>query len=148
MAGKSIRPGMFGSYVSDYRMEGAVAFAIVGPKPTGCIRIGRGEAQPGNQYIDLANGTGGSSGSICNPNLTEVIEEVVIGALGASSRSALDRRPISGSLTARTAMELARNRSNGFDYEPAGNSVLFFGAAAPMVGSPYEAAYQFFNYID
>jgi MYXO-CTERM domain-containing protein len=145
---KSIRPGMFGSYVSDYRMEGAVAFAIVGPKPTGCIRIGRGEAQPGNQYIDLANGTGGSSGSICNPNLTEVIEEVVIGALGASSRSALDRRPISGSLTARTAMELARNRSNGFDYEPAGNSVLFFGAAAPMVGSPYEAAYQFFNYID
>ncbi len=145
---KSIRPGMFGSYVMDYRMEGAVTFAIVGPKPNGCIRVGRGEAAPGDQYIDLANATGGSSGSICNPNLTEVIEEVVIGALGASSRSALERRPISGSLTARTMMELARNRQNGFDYEPAANSVLFFGASAPQVGSPYEVAYQFFNYID
>ncbi|MDP3504190.1 MAG: MopE-related protein [Myxococcales bacterium] len=145
---KSVRPGMFGSYIADYRMEGAVAFSIVGPKPTGCIRVGRGEALPGDQYIDLANGTGGSSGSICNPNLTEVIEEVVIGALGASSRSALERRPISGSLAARTMMELLRNRSNGFDYEPAANSILFFGAAAPSVGGPYDAAYQFFNYID
>ncbi|MBE2252856.1 MAG: VWA domain-containing protein, partial [Myxococcus sp.] len=145
---KSIRPGMFGSYIADYRMEGAVAFSIVGPKPTGCIRVGRGEAQPGDQYIDLANGTGGSSGSICNPNLTEVIEEVVIGALGASSRSALERRPISGSLSARTTMALMRNRSNGFDYEPAANSILFFGMAAPTVGGPYDAAYQFFNYID
>ncbi|MER2563013.1 MAG: MopE-related protein [Myxococcaceae bacterium] len=145
---KSIRPGMFGSYVTDYRMENAVAFSIVGPKPTGCIRVGRGEAQPGDQYIDLANATGGSSGSICNPNLTEVIEEVVIGALGASSRTPMERRPISGSLTARTTMPLERNRTNGFDYEPAGNSLLFFGQAAPMVGTPYDAAYQFFNYID
>ncbi|MBL8941008.1 MAG: hypothetical protein JNM69_41075, partial [Archangium sp.] len=145
---KSIRPGMFGSYITDYRMENAVAFSIVGPKPTGCIRVGRGEAQPGDQYIDLANATGGSSGSICNPNLTEVIEEVVIGALGASSRTPMERRPISGSLTARTTMPLERNRTNGFDYEPAGNSLLFFGQAAPMVGTPYDAAYQFFNYID
>jgi hypothetical protein len=145
---KSTRPGMFGSYIVDYRMEGAVAFAIVGPKPTGCIRVGRGEAQRGDQYIDLANGTGGSSGSICNPNLTEVIEEVVIGALGASSRTALERRPISGSLTARTTIELKRNRSRGFDYEPAANSILFFGDIAPRVGGMSDAAYQFFNYID
>ncbi len=145
---KSIRPNMFGSYITDYRMENAVAFSIVGPKPTGCIRVGRGEAQPGDQYIDLANATGGSSGSICNPNLTEVIEEVVIGALGASSRTPMERRPISGSLSARTTMPLERNRTNGFDYEPAGNSLLFFGQAAPMVGTPYDAAYQFFNYID
>ena len=145
---KSLRPGMFGSYISDYRMEGAVAFAIVGPKPTGCIRVGRGEASPGDQYIDLANATGGSSGSICNPNLTEVIEEVVIGALGASSRSSLVRRPISGALSVRTMAEIPRNRTSGFDYEAAGNSILFFGMAAPAVGAPYDAAYQFFNYID
>jgi hypothetical protein len=145
---KSVRPGMFGSYITDFRMESAVAFAIVGPKPTGCIRVGRGEASPGDQYIDLANATGGSSGSICNPNLTEVIEEVVIGALGASSRSALEKRPISGSLAARTTMVLERNRQNGFDYEAAANSVLFFGPSAPAVGAPYDVAYQFFNYID
>jgi hypothetical protein len=145
---KSIRPNLFSSYVMDFRMEGAVVFSIVGPKPSGCIRIGRGEAAPGDQYIDLANATGGSSGSICNPNLTEVIEEVVIGALGASSRSTLDRRPISGSLSVRTMVELQRNRANGFDYEPASNSILFFGRAAPTVGGAYESAYQFYNYID
>jgi hypothetical protein len=45
-------------------------------------------------------------------------------------------------------MEIPRNRADGFDYEAAGNSILFFGSAAPAVGAPYEAAYQFFNYID
>jgi hypothetical protein len=77
-----------------------------------------------------------------------VIEEVVIGALGASSRSELMQRPISGSLSVRTATQLERNRTSGFDYEPAANSVLFFGAAAPTVGSRYESAYHFFSYID
>ncbi|MCA2979280.1 MAG: hypothetical protein INH37_13410, partial [Myxococcaceae bacterium] len=146
---KSIRPGMFPSYVQDYRMEGAVTFAIVGPKPTGCIRVGRGEAAPGDQYIELSNATGGSSGSICNPNLTEVIEDVVIGALGASSRSSLLRRPISGALSVRSASKaLARNQTSGFDYEAANNAILFFGSAAPPVATPYDTAYQFFLYIN
>jgi hypothetical protein len=143
---KGLRP--LAEYVTAYRMEKAVAFAIVGPRPAGCTRVGYAQAEPAPQYIDLATQTGGSSGSICNPNLSEVIEEIVIGALGASSRSALAKRPISGSLAVRTMMQVARDRVNGFDYEPTSNSVLFFGPSAPTVGADYEAAYAFWSYLD
>ncbi len=136
------------NYVTQYKAESAVAFSIVGPRPLGCTKVGYAQALPGNQYIALANQTGGSSGSICNENVTEVIEEIVIGALGASSRSSLVKRPISNSLAIRSDMKaITRSRSNGFDYEPGNNSILFFGPAAPKVGAAYDAAYAFFQYI-
>ncbi len=135
-------------YVAKYKAENAVAFAIVGPRPLGCTKVGYALGLPGDQYITLANQTGGSSGSICNENVSEVIEEIVLGALGASSRSMLDKRPVSASLSVRSeAAGISRSRSNGFDYEPGNNSVLFFGKAAPKVGAPYDAAYAFFQYI-
>ena len=135
-------------YVAKYKAQRAVAFAIVGPRPVGCVKVGYALGLPGDQYITLANQTGGSSGSICNENVSEVIEEIVIGALGASSRSMLDKRPVSGSLSVRSDMRaISRTRSNGFDYEPGNNSVLFFGSAAPKVGAPYDAAYAFFQYL-
>ncbi len=133
-------------YAQEYVREEAVAFAIVGPRPLGCQRVGRGSAVAGTEYIDLATLTGGSSGSICNPNLTEVIEEVLFGALGASSGSELMRRPVSGSLAVRTTMQLVRARSSGFDYDPRGNTILFFGAL-PATGSMFDAAYAYFQYI-
>ncbi|MBL9036993.1 MAG: hypothetical protein JNG84_00635, partial [Archangium sp.] len=80
---KAIQP--MSTYVDEYRAENAVAFAIVGPLPAGCIKVGYAQAEAGRQYISLANQTGGSTGSICNQNLNEVVEEVVIGALGVSS---------------------------------------------------------------
>jgi hypothetical protein len=134
------------NYIADYEMEQAVAFAIVGPKPLGCTRVGRGSAVAGSEYIDLATRTGGSSGSICNANLTEVIEEVLFGALGASSGARLNRRPISGSLSVRTTQILPRARNNGFDYDPNRNTVLFFGSL-PATGAGFEAAFASFNYL-
>lgn len=134
--------------VAQYKAESAVAFSIVGPRPLGCTKVGYAQALPGAQYITLANQTGGSSGSICNENVSEVIEEIVIGALGVSSRTPLMRRPISASIAVRSGTSLIkRSRSNGFDYEPSNNSVLFFGAAAPRIGGDYDSAYAYFEYI-
>jgi hypothetical protein len=134
-------------YASDYTAEGAVAFGIVGPRPVGCTRVGLGKAQAGTQYIDLAARTGGSTGSICNPNITEVVEEILFGAIGVSSRSPLLKRPISGSLSVETNQKVPRARTNGFDYDPATNTVLFFGAV-PQAGAKFKAAYGYFTYID
>jgi hypothetical protein len=135
-----------GEYADEYLAEKAVAFAIVGPRPTGCIRVGLGDAQAGPQYIDLATRTGGSAGSICNPNLTEVIQEVLFGALGAASKSPLGRVPISGSLSVKTDQLLSRTRVNGFDYDPVGNTIIFLGAVPPA-GTPFDSAYSYFDYI-
>lgn len=134
-------------YQRAYRDEDAVAFAIVGPRPTGCVRVGLGIAQAGTEYIDLATATGGGSGSICNPNLAEVIEEVVFGAIGASARSPLGKRPVSGSLGVRTDHSVARARSHGFDYDPSSNSVLFFGEVPPA-GTSFDVAYAYFDYLN
>ena len=136
-------------YVTEYKAANAVAFSIVGPRPMGCINVGYAQAQVGGQYITLANQTGGSSGSICNSNVTEVIEEIVVGALGASSRSSLKKRPISASIAIRAnKVEIARSRSDGFDYEPGNANILFFGKSSPKVNVAYDAAYAYFQYID
>jgi hypothetical protein len=133
-------------YASDFVAEGAVIFGIVGPRPTGCTRVGLGRAVAGTEYIDVAARTGGSTGSICNPNITEVVEEILFGAIGASSRSPLDKRPISGSLSIETDVKVPRARSNGFDYDPGTNTVLFFGAV-PQAGTKFKAAFGYFLYI-
>ncbi|MGV3622747.1 MAG: MopE-related protein [Archangium sp.] len=135
------------SYASDFVAERAVAFGIVGPRPFGCTRVGLGAAVAGTQYIDLAAATGGSTGSICNPNLTEVVEEILFGAIGASSRARLRNRPISGSLAVKTDVVVPRARENGFDYDPANNTVLFFGATPPA-GVDVTTAYGTFVYLD
>ncbi len=135
-------------YVAAYKAEKAIAFSIVGPRPSGCTRVGYAEAQVGRNYIDVATQTGGSSGSICNPNLSELIEEVLVGALGASNESRLERRMVSASLAVRVEMSpIERSRAKGFDYELGANAVLFFGSASPRVGAPYETAYSFFGYV-
>jgi MYXO-CTERM domain-containing protein len=133
-------------YEQAYTDQKAVCFAITGPRPTGCTRVGLGMAHAGTEYIDLATATGGSSGSICNPKLTEVIEEVLFGALGASGHSPLGKRPVSGSLDVQTDHVVNRARSHGFDYDPGSNSVLFFGEVPPS-GSNFDAAYAYFQYI-
>jgi len=130
-------------YALDYQAEKALAFAIVGPRPIGCTRVGLGSANAGTSYIDVATATGGSSGSICNPNLLEVVEEVVIGALGTASQSSLAQRPISGSLAVKIAQPVNRSRTMGFDYDPAGNTVLFFGVVPPE-GAPFDVVYSYF----
>jgi len=140
-------------YVTAYREQGAQVYGIVGPRPWGCQRVGLGVARPGFSYIAVADGTGGSTGSICNPNLAETITAILIGAAGAASKSPLGRLAVSNSLAVRVQMEpggeltaATRSRSNGFDYEPGGNTILFFGTTEtlPPADSLFEVAYQYF----
>ncbi len=134
-------------YATDFLAENAVTFGIVGPRPSGCTRVGLGAAVAGTQYIDLSTATGGSTGSICNPNITEVVEEILFGAIGASSRATLASRPISGSLATQTTVPVPRARQNGFDYDPANNTLLFFGVSPPA-GTDVTVAYATFVYIN
>ena len=53
------------------------------------------------------------------------------------------RRPVSSSLAVRTDAQVARSRQSGFDYDPSGNTVLFFGVVPPT-GTDFQVAYHFF----
>ena len=67
--------------------------------------------------------------------------------LGAASKSPLEQRPISNSLSVQTVMPVARSRTMGFDYDPGGNTILFFGTV-PAEGTKFDAAYSYFAVID
>ncbi len=136
-----LRP--FSEYVDAYRQQGALSFAIVGPRPRGCRAIGRGVARVGERYIRAAEELGGTSASICSEDFTEPIREILIAAAGEASQTRLMNSPISGSLeVAFPTVRVPRSRTEGFDYEPSANSILFFGPVAPREGTPFRATFQ------
>ncbi|MEO1335517.1 MAG: vWA domain-containing protein, partial [Myxococcota bacterium] len=125
--------------------QGVLAFAIVGPRPRGCLSIGRGAARRGETYIQVAEALRGASASICAVDLSEPIDEILLAAGGAASQTDLPSTPIAGSLEVAVPDRLIdRSRSEGFDYEPTSNTVLFFGNAAPPVGDPFRISYTTF----
>ena len=136
------------AYTQFFIDQGALLSGIVGPLPNGCRLVGLGSAVAGRSYIEVATGTGGTSGSICNPNLSETITDILVGAAGAASRSPLTQLPVSSTLILEVdGQRPTRSRSNGFDYERGANTLLFFGAQ-PVVGAPVDVGYAFFGAID
>ncbi|MFO0725322.1 MAG: MopE-related protein [Myxococcota bacterium] len=132
-------------YIDALHQKNVLAFAIVGPRPRGCLAVGRGAARVGEAYIEVADALGGLSASICAQDLTRPIEEILVAAAGAASLTQLVDQPISGSLEVQLPQSLIpRGRQNGFDYEPAANSILFFGAATPPEGTRFRVSYRRF----
>lgn len=69
----------------------------------------------------------------------------MVAAAGAASLTQLANQPISGSLEVQLPERLIpRARTSGFDYEPAANSILFFGDAALQEGTRFRVSYQRF----
>ncbi len=135
-------PSDYADALSD---EGILAFAVVGPRPRGCLAIGRGLARRGESYIQVAEALGGSSASICAEDLSEPIDEILLAAGGAASQTVLNALPIAGSIEVATADGLiTRSRLEGFDYEPSANTVLFFGRASPPVGTEFRISFNAF----
>ena len=132
-------------YASSLGAQGVLAFAVVGPRPRGCLAIGRGVARRGEAYIQVAEALGGSSASICAEDLSQPIGEILLAAGGAASQTALNVPPISGSIEVALPDSLIeRSRIEGFDYEPTANTVLFFGMASPPVGTQFRISFSTF----
>ena len=66
--------------------------AIVGDPGDGCFDQDRGNAEPGDRYIDLASQTGGVFASICD-DFSQSLQELSISATGLSSRFVLGALP-------------------------------------------------------
>ncbi len=132
--------------IADYRMGfqqfGALPFAICGLRPRGCTSVGRGAARVGELYIQLVESLGGGVASICAEDLTRPIEQILIAAAGAASRTRLSNTPLSGSIEVQLPTGLVpRSQRDGFDYEPSSNTLLFYGDGTLPEGTPFRAAY-------
>ncbi len=72
--------------------------------------------------------------------MTRIVETVA----GASSQFRLMRTPISSTLQVTVNGRVApRSRAQGFDYDPAARSVVFYGSMfRPRVGDPVVISYR------
>lgn len=145
-------------YLSRLQANGAIAFAqTVDPNPPGlcnggqfhCPQAGsQARNEPGRGYLDIVQGTGGVSYSPCldNPGAS-ALQAIVDAVSGAASQFQLTGSPISSTIKVgitRGAVTtiVSRDKQNGFDYDPAANSIFFRGTARPSANDRVTVSYR------
>lgn len=142
-------------FIDRYTARGATAFAIVSDLPNGCKQPGstqRENFEPGQGYVEVANATGGQFGSLCG-DMRENLENVARVATGVASSYELSMIPASATLRVVIGPPgggrvIPRSRTNGFDYDPVQNKVVFYGDGRPQDGYEVAIAYRRWDYAN
>ena len=142
-------------YIDQLRQNDAVAFAQVivpNANPTNCTGYacpgGDLANEPGRGYVEVVNATGGVFYSPCNPDPGNALRSIVDAVTGAASQFQLSGAPISSTIQVAvvrdgTATVVPRNRADGFDYDPASNSIFFRGTTfRPNQGDAVVTSYR------
>lgn len=136
-ADSPIRTGSTQSLIQQYKEVQAIGAAIVGDLGDAnggiCSQLDSGGAavdgaQYGQAYIEVATALGGVFGSVCNPDLQATIDAIIELAVGTVSNYELSDSPIASSI--RVALDgevIPRSTTQGWNYNPVTNSIVFFG---------------------
>ena len=134
--------------VAAYQELGITAFAIVGDMPDGCEstdpEVGGLADEPGRGYLQVAYATGGEFGSVCSSDLSEPIDSMIRASFGVASSYRLEPQPISHTL--RIVIDgdaVALDGTDGFGYDAAAQTLLFYGSAQPELDSEIIVSYQY-----
>jgi hypothetical protein len=133
--------------ISAYAQRGAVTFAIVGDLPNGCQQTStRDDFEPGQGYVEVANGTGGHFGSMCG-DMRQNVADIARAATGIVSEYQLTEIPASASIRIAKGLPgmgatVPRSRTDGWDYDPVRNRIVFYGSARPMKGEEIVVGYR------
>lgn len=174
-----VRIGRTNAYQYFMQSRGVTVFGLVGDKadptkaPATTTVLGNGgcrngyNAEAGQTYVNVAEGTSGGYGSLCAANLFPAIESVVITGLSQASPYKLEGfidgksvQPISATIkvavqTCKVASEypscasgtqvqvVPRSRDNGFDYNPSTNTVLLYGSARAVTQGSITVSYRY-----
>jgi len=125
-----------------YRSRNVLTFGLVNDARTQCsandardfrkcLILGNGGA-----YIPIATATAG--------DIQAAMDRIVAAVIGATSPYRLERQPITSTLKVRVrGQEVPRSRVDGFDYDSAANSVVFFGTThRPRMGDEVVISYR------
>jgi hypothetical protein len=120
-----------------------VAFAIGGDVPGGCSRDGRATAEASAAYRRVAFETGGTFSSLCSDDLGGTVDAMIRAALGAASQFELIDAPMSSTIRiVRNGRVVPRSRTNGWEYDPVANSIVFQGDARPELSDEIAIGYR------
>lgn len=142
-------------YVQELLNENGVAFAqVIAPNatPTNCTGYacpgGQPENEPGRGYIEVVNATGGVFYSPCSNTPGNALRPIIDAVTGAASQFQLTGNPISstvrvGVVRGGVTTIVPRDKQNGFDYDPASNSIFFRGTSfSPNQGELVVISYR------
>jgi len=118
--------------------QNAQLSAIVGDPGTGCLGPG-GAALPGDTYVDLATATGGTTGSICETDFSDLLSLLGESSIAWPDRFELQAEPLEQSL--RVSVDESRLDS-GWWFESDPPTVVFVDPPSPgaIVEIRYEVA--------
>ncbi len=93
-------------------------------------------------YKELAQKLNGQWADVCQKNLGNTLQVIIDSITGAASPVVLEYVPISASLAvALDAVAVSRSRTNGFDFRPSSNSLVFINVKYKK-GSEVIASYK------
>lgn len=96
----------------------------------------------GQRYIQMANATGGITGSLCG-NFGQTLAEISNKIVELSTRFKLNREPVAETIQIWiNGVEVPRNSANGFTYDSGSNSVIFHGSFVPPAGATISVRFD------
>lgn len=100
-------------------------------------------SSPGMHYIELANSSAGTTGSICNPNFVDALKNVRARVLEVVTEYPLDRLPKTESIVVTVnGANVQQGDINGWTYYTPANSIRFHGTAIPAAGAKIHVAFD------
>lgn len=134
--------------------KGYRVYSIIGLDSNGnageCVGPG-GKSEndgPKSLYAELASNTGGFSGSICNSDYGPVLDAIADNSAAKASDYILPETPISNSIAVLVnGTPVDRDDTNGFAFNVASNSIVFYGTAAPAPGASIAIGYKYFDVL-
>ena len=116
--------------------QNTVLSAVVGDAGAGCIGNG-GAALPGTQYIALAQATGGTTGSICETEFSQLLTQLGEASISWPSHFPLQTEPVPN--TVRVSVD-GQRLDTGWWIEQNPSTIVFVDPPSP--GAQVEVRYE------
>lgn len=97
----------------------------------------------GDNYIELAQGSGGVSESICQTDFGSYIDQITVRLKSVLNRYKLEENPLLDSLTVyKNGVLIREDNVNGWTYEAETNTVVLNGSVKPGPNDEIEIKYE------
>lgn len=125
-----------------YRPQRLLASAIAGDFPGGCSGNGV-SAQAAPRYKEIVDITGGIFESICTADWAATMQQIGFNTFTAITQFELERRAdqAAGIVVYVDGVPVNPDELNGWEYDPATNSIIFNGTSVPEPGQQITVEY-------
>jgi hypothetical protein len=97
----------------------------------------------GQRYMDLANSTNGVLGSICDASYANSLLAIQQQIIQLGTQFYLSRLPVVSTIVVEVNGQIVpMDPNNGWEYNSAANSIVFYGSAVPSAGSSIQVDFD------